>query len=506
MWLRRISSILIIFCIITSLSGCFNRIPGKIWKNPNLEDMLIFTEISLGDAFLEELHENNVITSVKWQKLRLSEDCVKEYPELSAAFNSYNEESENDAKSLMDEFSAIAKDMDGDEENPTYCQAEAKNYIQRADNYIVSFLESGYQHTGGVHPNFFVRGINYNTETGKEVALTDVLTDTKELPTILDKKICEKYSDVTFFDLDDTLSKYKLEEFTWTVDYQGITFWFSPYEIAPFAVGTLSARIWFDEFPDMFNKDYVVTAPTYAVSLPIGMDMEFDLKADDGVYDSVCVEEIPEQYGSYNMLRASVNDKTFTDEINYAYNFDAYLVHIGDKNYIYSDSTTDNDYHMFSVLDINGDAISQIDLQYSTGFFTEIIETGCTYKQVLNDPLYFALSTRFDILGTRSGVAHYRASETDGIPEMTDDAFDIESDVGITTRIPLDAELLPDKENVQLSKGTVLYPLRTDGNSYIDMKTEDGRELRFKYDKSEFPHKVNGISEEECFETLIYAG
>lgn len=332
MKIKKVFSLFITFCLITSISGCFNRIPGKVWKNPNLEDLCILIDVMVGDGLLEDVHENNVITQVKWQKLRLTEKENLIYPELSAALNQYNADGLVSAQSLMDEFAISAKELEGDEFNPAYCQAESKVYMQRADSRIVSFLESIEKYTGGVHPDFWVNGINFNADTGKKAELTEILTDTSKLPSILENKITKKYSEVAFYDLKDTLSKYKPEDFTWTIDYQGITFWFSPYEIAAYSVGTLSAKIRFDEFPDIFNKDYTISPEDYIQSIPIGIDIEFDSAS--GEETLLCVQALPDQYGSYNMLSVTVNGKTFTDEINYAYNFDVYLAHIGEKNYI----------------------------------------------------------------------------------------------------------------------------------------------------------------------------
>ena len=240
MRIRKIFSIFMIICMIASFSGCVSKGPGKVQEGPESENTITFVDVMVGDANLEEWHENNVITSVKWQKLMLSEEHSKEYPSLSAAFDKYNEESQTEAKALMYEFAPLAKEIEGDEYNPVYCGAAAEVYLQRADNHIVSMLEGVEKYTGGVHPDYYVNGINYKSDSGEKAKLSDVLTDTKELPSVLEKKITEKYSDVAFFDLKDTFSKYKEEEFIWTIDYQGITFWFSPYEIAAYSVGTLS--------------------------------------------------------------------------------------------------------------------------------------------------------------------------------------------------------------------------------------------------------------------------
>ena len=220
MRIRKIFSIFMIICLIATFSGCEGKSPEKVQENPKTENIHTFVDVMIGDTNLGEWHENNVITSVTWQKLRLSDEHSKAYPSLSAAFDKYNEESLTDAKALMYELTPLAAEMEGGEYNPVYCGAAAEVYLQRADNYIVSLLESVEKYTGGVHPDYFVNGINYKSDTGEKLQLSDVLTDTKELPSVLEKKITEKYSDVAFYELKDTFSKYKEEEFTLKVDYQ----------------------------------------------------------------------------------------------------------------------------------------------------------------------------------------------------------------------------------------------------------------------------------------------
>jgi len=507
---RKLFSVFMTICMIASFSGCVSKTPEKVQKNPKSENIHTFVDVMVGDTNLEEWHENNVITSVKWQKLRLSEKHSKAYPSLSAAFNKYNEESLTDAKALMYEFTPLAAELEGAEYNPVYCGADAKIYLQRADNYIVSLLEGIEKYTGGVHPDYFVNGINYKSDSGEKLQLSDVLTDTKELPSILEKKITEKYSDVAFFDLKDTFSKYKEDEFTWTIDYQGITFWFSPYEIASFAVGTLSAKIWFDEYPDMFNKAYVEAPENYVMTLPMRQKIDFDLNGNDEEKDYIEIDTSLDQYGSYNMLSVTVNGKTYTDEINYAYDFEVYLAHIGDKNYIYSDSFSDNDYHMFCTWDINGDTPKMTQELYGTevdyAYIEEGFEEGTTYKQAFNNPEFLRLETRFQILGTRGATATYKLSETDGKPEMTDKAYTFNYGHDVKTAIPLDAELLPDMEKTEIPFGTLLTPYQTDGKTFVDLKTEDGKIVRLSIDTSDWPRTVNGIPEDECFEALLYAG
>jgi len=237
---------------------------------------------------------------------------------------------------------------------------------------------------------------------------------------------------------------------------------------------------------------------------------EFDLIKDDKAKDSVYTEKIIDQYGSYNMLSVTVNGKTFTDEISYAYDFDVYLAHMGDKNYIYSDSLSDNDYHMLSTWDINGDTPKITQELFGTEvdyeWIEEGFEEGTTYTHVFNNPEFLRLETRFEILGTRGGTATYKLSKKDGKPEMTDEAYTFNYGHDVKTTIVLDAKVLPEMEKTKLPIGTSLTPYQTDGKTFVDLKTENGSVVRLNIDVSDRPLKVNGIPEDECFENLLYAG
>ena len=507
--MKKTLSAFLAICMVGIISGCTGKDVGVVTENPEEVKDFSFISLMLGSSHMEKWHENNVITRVKCDKLRLSDESMEEYPLLSKAFDDYNDEGIKASKALMYDFEEEAKNLAGDMYNPAYCEAESCVYIQRADNNIVSFLEGIFIYAGGVHPDYFWHGNNINPETGEKISLSEVLKDTSVLPSLLEQKITEKYSYVTFYELSDTFGSYKEEDFTWTIDYQGINFWFSPYEIAAYSVGTLSCKIYFDEFPDMFFEEYTSSPESYVIRIPLGMDIDFDVDG-DGTNDTVYAEKYPDQYGSYYMLYLAANGNGFTDEINYAYGFDVYLAHIGGKSYIYSDSVSDDDYHMFCTYDLNKDNPAKTDELYGTAFDNEYIEDGeeygTVYTWVFNNPEKFRLETRLDILGTRSGKAAYKAGKDGGKPEMTDKAYTFDYIRDVKTLIPLEAELLPESEKINLPGGTSLTPYQTDGKSYVDLKNADGGIVRLDIDVSGWPLTVNGIPEDECFEGLLYAG
>ena len=507
---KKVLCVGLLICMLLSLCSCKGTpdIPG----NETAQDAPELISVMLGDKFLEEWNENIVVLNVAWNSLKLSGEDEAKFPKLKETFSKLNDEALTDAKALMYELQGAAKELGGgSEENPLYLEGETKVFVQRADAKIVSLLEGGFVYMGGVHPDYYYATSSYNPTTGEKIALADVLADTEGLPEILHKAITEKYDYIEFGEgfPKELFNQYAAEEYKWTLDYQGITFWFSPYDIASYAVGPLSVKIYFDENPDIFKKEYMADAPeSYGIKLPMRQRIDFDLNPDDGEKDYVETDTSPDPYGgNYNMLSVTVNGKTVTDEIKYAYDFDVSLIRVGDKAYLYSESWSDSDYHMLDTWDLNGEEPKIVDELYDTQSYYEFVEAEeIRYKPIINNPEAFKLIKNFELLGTRGGWASFKANEATGVPEMTDEAYTFDWGHDLISKMPIKAEVLPNMEKEEISAGTTISPYQTDGKSYVDAKNEDGKIFRIKLDTSVKPTTVNGIPEEECFENIMYAG
>jgi hypothetical protein len=57
-----------------------------------------------------------------------------------------------------------------------------------------------------------------------------------------------------------------------------------------------------------------------------------------------------------------------------------------------------------------------------------------------------------------------------------------------------------------IPKGTIYYMYRSDGETYVDCKTEDGTYVRIVVDHSDYPYLVNGINLEDAFDGIMFAG
>ncbi|MBQ3054727.1 MAG: DUF3298 domain-containing protein [Oscillospiraceae bacterium] len=507
--MKRFFCLLLTGCLL--LSGCsFVSLPPS--ETPTVEapqeepanpDALEFLHLSVGDSVLEESHGEQGYCRVVWDNLKLSDRDADKYPKLASTFQTLNTEAAKDGKALLFDLNSAREEL-LQWHDELSLDGEADIIPQRADNRAVSYLEAVYVYEGGAHPNYTYTGHTFDPNTGEEMKLEQVVTDPAVLPELLAGILHEKYQDVVFSDLSGTFSEYAPEDYSWTIDYQGITFWFSPYEIAAYAAGLLSAKVFFADSPELFPQELTQAPSAYALEILTDHEMEFFFDGKTTVHSGT----MPDPYGSYEMLSVDVNGAHYVDEINYAYSFDKYLVCMGNDLYLYVTSYSDGDYNEFVALKL-GDTISEIARLRHTQPDSEAVgdsaEDFVVYRPFLNDPNAISLSTTLQLLGTRQGVANYKVGGG-GVPEMTDRALSLEGGNSVTSKLPLKVLLLPEEEETEIPSGTEFSPLRTDGKSYVEARLPDGKEVRLTVDTSGYPVKVGGIPEEECFENLLYAG
>jgi hypothetical protein len=95
------------------------------------------------------------------------------------------------------------------------------------------------------------------------------------------------------------------------------------------------------------------------------------------------------------------------------------------------------------------------------------------------------------------------------MPEAEHDYYDLSGNPRrLVSKLPLEVEMLSEGTREELSAGTMFRMLRTDGETYMDMALEDGRECRITLSRDDdtWSWLINGVSEWDCFEDLFYAG
>ena len=204
--------------------------------------------------------------------------------------------------------------------------------MRRADSLAVSFILSHYSFTGGVHGMTELIGVNFDTETGKRISLDEVCPDGEMLTEAIVERLREKYTQGSLNDgWEGKVAKEVIgHKISWTLDARGVTFYFNPYDLAPYAAGILTATILFEEKPELFAPKYLRVPAAYAEYLPMDPPATISLRdGQGGDQDRILLYVDGKQ-----RLHINLNDNEFIDEAQVA---DVVPIHVrtrDGKNYL----------------------------------------------------------------------------------------------------------------------------------------------------------------------------
>ena len=464
------------------------------------------------DSLVEWGEGYSRLAYVAWDEVYLEGPCAEEYPHLVDALNYVNRSfrgwSDKDMVDLTERAKTQAAQMGED-----FTGFESNNcvYVQRADSRVFSLLSQRILSDGqAMGPSYSYSGVNLDSTTGLQVTIDLVLTDMHALPQLLEEALVKKYADYpdgAFGGMAEKLKSYTPRDYKWTIGYQGVTFYFDEQELLTPHHGGVSVTLWFQDHPDLFVEAYTQCPKNgYASALPLGTDVEVDLKPGDGKTERLYIAIHEDK-----SLQIEVDQSHYLDEY-FGYYMEAYLVTPDNQNfYLYIESHSDNDYstiHIYSLktggvvplTELNGLGFEGVELEHA--------EYGETYyTRFFNDPTRYSLYTRSYLLSTVSSARFYHTDPKTGIPQPDTDYYTMDPSMPpLISKISLKVKMLPGNTTKTLPAGTKFYFLRTDNKTYVDMRLEDGRECRIHVVHRDWELFVNGVSEYECFEELMYAG
>ena len=142
-------------------------------------------------------------------------------------------------------------------------------FIRRADTLAVSLLEWSFNYEGGVHGMSGVRGRNFDSKTGQELALPDVCPDLPKLAEVIRTQLCREYPNASFAANGAEAVNLLMGalNIAWTLDPTGVSFYFNPYLIGSYSEGIFSTTVLFDEHPELFVEQYCRAPKAYCMEL-----------------------------------------------------------------------------------------------------------------------------------------------------------------------------------------------------------------------------------------------
>lgn len=265
------------------------------------------------------------------------------YPEMDRRLSEIEGMQTRMMEDEADNMLSFAEEMgmaDGDAENFETQISKLDVQIRRADSIVLSYLTDSYADYGFIEDFRGLQGSNYDVQTGKELFLSDVITDMGQIPAAVLNELNnhilagEGYSESV---VEDYFKNTPEDGISWTLDYNGVTFYFADGDLEEPGNGCLSATVSFAEYPELFDEKYTNIPEAYMVRLPLDLAFFTDLDGNgmlervdcSGVYNKT--DRFYSQFGIYTDSAGSYHYEDL-----FAYGFQPYYVKTEDGNhYIY---------------------------------------------------------------------------------------------------------------------------------------------------------------------------
>ncbi len=463
----------------------------------------------------------------KSETLMVADESKDLYPEL---YKNLNEAAEEEIRSFEEnansQMSAASDDADSSFDDGRPFIGPFSDFtsvsVQRSDKAVLSFTEDFSNFTGGAHGMYGRTGITYDVQTGKKLSLTDVVDTTadKLIPVIKDE-ILKQNDPEDYPDLDENLANYDMDSLIWYLTFEGVHFYFAPYEIAAYAIGETDIVIGYDDLPAAVDEKYIPDTDAARIE-----SISLDMLSNNGQYNpdkDLLYFAFDTEMDGYDetgwidctSLSLKQGDRSATAEEYFSYNpsyntCKQYKITTKDKKeYIYFVAPTYNDYTEIIVFDVTDGNIANPGC-FECHLIYADTDTDYSGEFVLTDPDNMYFGQVGDMLGTYICYGRY-AVGSDGLPQFMDRDYTLSwNPDGVKSTKEIEVTVL-DKDHEEqgtksLPAGTVYKPVRTDNESYIDCELDDGSLVRLKYSSSDFPAQINGEAVDDLFENLMYAG
>lgn len=231
------------------------------------------------------------------------------YEKLKAAIEVHNAE----ARDGMEEALESARSFLEDEEDLSYAffpwESTTDMHVTRSDAQLFSYIINYYDYMGGAHGYYYSRAYNYEPATGKELQLTDLVTDLSKLHELVVEQIKDEWDTEELFDeWEDTIAaEFETPEvLNFLAGPDTICIWFDTYDIAPYVCGEIETIFAMEDYEGLFNEAYF--HPENAEVEPGKVVLGTEL------FQNV-VQTLSEQIGKMNFNET----KDFLDKAGYAY-------------------------------------------------------------------------------------------------------------------------------------------------------------------------------------------
>lgn len=374
----------------------------------------------------------------------------------------------------------------------------------RIDNCVVSFCDMYGGYSGGAHDYYGFDGATFDVKSGRELALEDILSDAegfynKAINYILEE-LEENYSEGLFSWYQDVVRSDTFGEtpMCWYLDNTGIVIEYGLYTVAPYVTGAPEVTLPYDEFAEYIKEEY--RKPCSSVIARVEENEDFSrLIGENG--EVMLVSEYDEEYAGSEVTVVSGNASETVG--TFARFMSSYVIkRENGRSFLvfYCDEASDD--FVTYVYEVTGGNVRKCDSLGGASL------SGSRYGAVTcfyigTDKI--GLSVHLDVLGTYTGDMVYLLSD-DGELTQTGEIFAIDTSYELTVIRELPVTL--EGEKTTLPAGSKIKITGTDnaGTAYFRRDTGETGSIQYVRDDEQWQLLIDGVSENEYFEMVPYAG
>ena len=272
--MKRIFALILSAFMIISITACKkadNTDKPEIGTQAEKNDEIKTISIITGEGYKREYDDDtyNTVIEVSYPVVMPYYGDEDNFPKLALGLEIGNTETKEELVGFIEENREYAYDhYEASGEGYYPFQSSVKPFVRRADTLVTSILYTGFTYTGGVRGETYYYGETYDSTSGAELVLSDVVDDMDALSGAIEGQLCNFYSE-TFGDseLDIGAVINDGSSYSWTLDYNGITFYFLPYSIDSYVDSIVTVTVANEAYPNVLKKEYKQSPKAYGVEL-----------------------------------------------------------------------------------------------------------------------------------------------------------------------------------------------------------------------------------------------
>ena len=514
--------------------------------NPEAPDLYGLSDIYVAKRYDDYYSDQRDLeVDFKYETFYITDELKSAYPELANTLMVINDRiATEEGHSYRTTLSHLEMQSDAEHQRAMDAgifpfEEEWEIYVRRADEDYVSLVTRHRQASDFDYDAYSYVGCCVDTKTGKEMKLSDFVKDEDALFALVGEKAYEAVAPqggdfvedgnpIPAQDLAKMIRDSLRDDLSgWTLDPQGLTFWINSFTATPlsYQVSVLFAedtdgRIFREECKDLIPERWVMEVPL--------IDTTYFDAEDDGKTDQIRIYELFDYYDDgYRTINAfSINfneDSLDEDYSEYeAYDFNGMLLHFDNRTVLLEQHNEYDDHFMDLYTLNNGKAkyASYVDAYVETLPY-ELLSDEYTVvpRHIPADPANMHLTVYTNLLSTCESAGDFSITE-EGKWVSEDRFYTIleSSRYTITLKMAIGEVPIVDENTfdvmstkADLKQGDKLTMEYTDGESYVDCRTKDGKLVRiYVHDDEELYRsiEINGkrYGIYDVFEDMMFAG